>query len=302
MAKVFITEDQIKEIIKILYKKCYVAGLICELCYLRNFRVGDVRYAKASHFRMNNGQPEFYLCYDKRKTFDWFPIPIGIYNKIQNFIRFEGIKPDEHVFKFKPRAGQYSHRKGLITHEGIHWMWLDASKELGIHTSTKRERRQCKKCKYHTKNGKCKVLKGRIKNPSSIDIKHCIRKGKTKMAIENHPRLHESLRGASAQAKIEYYMGHCRNCGDKLPGVDKPCPKCNLKGYSYEEALLSVFHCSNWKDYKTFKNYVDGAFGKRTGDRMFIETFGDKKLITDKSIEVMAFEKIRLSARLNPKR
>jgi len=302
MAKVFITEDQIKEIIKILYKKCYVAGLICELCYLRNFRVGDVRYAKASHFRMDNAHPEIYLCYDKRKTWEWFPIPIDIYNKIQAWIRLNKLQPENHVFDIISKRGRSAGRKGIITHEWIHLMWLDVCKELGLYTSIKRERRRCKKCKYHTKKGKCKVLKGRIKNPSSIDIKHCIRKGKTEIVLENHPKLHESLRGASAQAKIEYYMGHCRNCYKELPGIDKPCPECGLKGYSYGEASLRVFTCSNWKDYKTFRRYIDGAFGKRVGDRMYMESFGDKKLITDREIELIAYEKARLSARINSER
>ena len=51
MAHVFIEEKTVKEIIKRMYKRNKVAGMICELCWLRNFRVGDVRKAKVSDFR-----------------------------------------------------------------------------------------------------------------------------------------------------------------------------------------------------------------------------------------------------------
>jgi len=260
MAKVFLDEETVKEIIKRLYKKSKVAGLICELCYLRNFRVGDVRHAKVMHFRMDKGYPEIYLCYDKTQTNSWYPIPINIYQKVQDHIRSEGLKPDDYVFEITMnQPGRYKGHRGVITHEWILKLWLNICKELGIYTETIKEYRDCVHCKYQVGKGKCKVKgSNNIKNRAYIHINHCIKKGKTRKTLEKHPKLHQTLRGASAKTKIKYYMD---------------------KGLDYETALMKVFVMSNWKNYKVFRSYIDGVFEKEIGDRTFVEDWLDKRLM-----------------------
>ena len=65
MAHKFYGENEVKRIIEELYKLNHIAGMICELCFVRNFRVSDVRYAKAGHFKTENGNAQFYLKGDK---------------------------------------------------------------------------------------------------------------------------------------------------------------------------------------------------------------------------------------------
>lgn len=258
----FLKESTVKKIIELIYEQCEVAGMICELCWLRNFRVGDVRFAKANHFRKENGYPEIFLGYDKMKSNQWYPIPRDIYHKIRKYIINNNIGDDEPVFEItKKRQGVYFDHKGIITHEWIRYLWIGACKELGIYTETVKEIKQCHKCDYalgKNRDGKCSIMYPKIKKCQAINIKYCIRKGFTRLGKETHPRLHETLRGAGAQTKIEYYLD---------------------QGEDYEQALLKVFHMSNWKSYKVFKSYLNDAFEKAIGDRTFINDFYEKTLI-----------------------
>ena len=221
-----------------------------------------MRHAKANHFRENNGYPEIYLGYDKMKSNQWYPIPHQIYTKIMAHIRVQGLGDNDPVFEItKKRQGAYQNHRGIITHEWIRLLWLDACKELGLYTETIMEVKQCRRCKYalgEDNEGKCKVMFPKIKRCQTVNIKYCILKGVTKLNRDIHPRLHETLRGGGAQNKVEYYMN---------------------QGHEYETALLKVFHMSNWKSYKVFKRYMDMAFEKEIGDHTFVHDFCGKTLI-----------------------
>jgi len=254
----FVSEVTVRRIIEKLYEKDMIAGLICELCYLRNFRVGDIRFAKVQHFRKYNGYPEIYLTRDKMELNQWYPIPRPIYNKIQLYIKLHDLKPNDYLFEITTIRGKYHGHKGVITHEWVHLMWLDVCKELGIYAPLMRYRKQCSKCKYYRFDGKCAVLGSKLKNCNTVQVKHCIKNGETIKVNENHPRLHETLRGAGAQHKIKHYMN---------------------QGLDYENAMLKIFHMSNWRDFKVFKRYMDKIFEKEIGDHTFVRDFGDKALI-----------------------
>ena len=96
MAHVYIDEETAKKIIQGLYERNHVAGLICEFCWLRNFRVGDIRFAKVHDFRKINGYAEYYLRDDKTRTNEWLPIPKGIYQKIKNHAEKNNLKLDDY--------------------------------------------------------------------------------------------------------------------------------------------------------------------------------------------------------------
>ena len=57
MGRKLYSEKEIIEVIKESYKIEPVAGLIFELCWVRNFRAQDVRMALGSHFKKDNGYP-----------------------------------------------------------------------------------------------------------------------------------------------------------------------------------------------------------------------------------------------------
>lgn len=260
LAKMFIGESSTKEIIKRLYHRNKVAGLICELCWLRNFRVGDVRFAQVTDFRKNNGHAEFYLRDDKTQTNEWYPIPDHIYKKINLHIIENKLKPDDFVFKIKMlQKGRYYLHEGIITHEWIQKLWFNICRKIDIYKENPMTCRYCSKCKYAVAGKRCKVYGwDKLKNRSYVHIKQCIDKGKTMVQMERHPRLHETLRGSGAKNKVLFYIN---------------------KGKSYEEALLKVFNMSNWRSWKVFKEYMDMAFEKEIGDNTFIKDFGDKILI-----------------------
>ncbi len=257
MAHKFISEDEVRKIITELYRMSIPAGLICELAYLRNMRAGDIRYAKASHFRQLNGYPEFYLWNDKTRTNEYFPIPQGIYDKIQSYIKENGLKPEDHVFKITTSTGNHKGHVGVICRFWLQKLWYKACKAVGIYEETVIDRRLCSKCPHYLGDLKCNVL-GHPKRRDFINIKHCVEKGVSRKELEKHPRLHESLRGVGAISKIKHYM---------------------TQGFDYEIAKRKVFKFSNWSNWDVYNRYMDSALEREIGTNDYVNDWCNKSLI-----------------------
>lgn len=281
MAHDFRSEEEIKAIIEEMQRLNYPAGLLIEFAYSRNFRSGDVRFVKAGHFRQSNAFPEFYLYGDKVSTNEWVPVSQDIYDKIMAYIKENNLKPDDHVFEIeKKQEGVHFGHKGVISWYWLREIWNRASKNLGMLDKRRITRRSCATCCHYQGNLKCGVFNSdKPRNRDYVNIKICSRLGSTKERYEFHPRMHESTRGVSAQSKVKYYMQHCRNCGRKMPGNKKLCPKCKLRGHSYVEAKREVFEQSNWKNWAVFERYMDQVFGRKEANKKFVEDFLDLKII-----------------------
>lgn len=260
MSHVFIREGEVKQIITELYKLNVVAGLLCELCFLRNFRTSDVRLAKVSYFKKDNGQPKVLLKGDKTNTNEWYPIPWGIYQKIQDHVRINGLEPGDHVFQIVKRVpGVYYGHKGPITYRYLNMLWYRCCKKVGVYSKDLVTVKNCKECKHYLGNKQCDIMgKDKIRHRHYVHLKRCIEYGKVMDQYHAHPRLHESLRGVGAQVKVKFYMD---------------------QGLDYETACLKVFHQSNWSSFKIFKDYMSKAYEKKIGDDMFVKDFGDKVLV-----------------------
>lgn len=256
MGRKFFSEKEIKEVIKESYHIEPVAGMIFELCWVRNFRAQDVRNALGSHFKKDNGYPYFYLKDDKTKTDEWYPIPLPIYNKIEKHINGSKIGPGDPVFVITKRnPGNYHGHTGIISRNWLIKIWYKSAKEVSIYTEEKVITRSCKGCPFSLPNKKCNVLgDDKIRNRDNVHINHCKNKGVTRIMTEAHPRIHESLRAGGAIAKIRYFM----KVGD-----------------DYSTAKAKVFHQSNWRSWPVYNRYMDIAFEKLEGDKEYKEHFLD---------------------------
>lgn len=260
MSHRFRTEPEVREIIKDVYGRNYVAGLLMELAYLRYMRVGDVRFLKVAHIRQNNSYGEIYLKDDKKEINEWYPIPHGIYFKIQEYIKKNGLKDNDYIFEIKVTdCTLFIGHKGVITHEYLSDLWYRSCKRLGYYEDWTIFTRHCSICPYAMPKKRCSVFgKDNIKNRAYVHIKNCKLKGKVQERLEKHPRLHETLRGVGAISKVKSYIA---------------------QDMSYEEAILKVFHMGNWKSFKVFKNYMDTGLQKEIADNKYLQDWGDKCLI-----------------------
>ena len=258
MGRKYYDPEIIKQIIRESYKIEYVAGLIFELCLGHNFRAKDVRTALASHFTLENGIPHYYLVGEKTrlrtKHDERYPIPLPIYNKIQEHINKNKIGPGDPVFVITKRnPGAYQGHTGIISRNWLIRIWYKASQKVGVYSEQKVIVKLCKDCPHAIENRKCDVLgPNRIRNRVNIHITNCKNKGVTKLVTEAHPRIHESLRAGGAQMRVKMYMD---------------------RGDSLAVAKDKVFSQSNWKSRAVFETYMNERFDKQEADKEYTRDF-----------------------------
>lgn len=258
MAHVFKSEKEVKKIIREVDKRNHTVGLLLKLAFFRNFRVGDVRFARADHFQKNNGIPKVYLWNDKKETDEWFPIPHSVYEEIKTYIDENGLDKNDFVFSVECKKFPQFNGHGPVCHEFVEDQWYRACKRLGFYSETVVLQRRCDLCIHALPDKKCKVFGlDKIRRRNTVHKKTCIREGRVKRVRERHPRVHESIRGVGAISKIRKYMDQ---------GLDPSVAK------------EKVFQMSNWTSRKSFEMYMDKSFEKEIGDYTFMKDFGEESL------------------------